>query len=937
LTPERFQQAEAIFKAACNLPDEERPSFVGQSCGTDSDLRDCVHRLLAHDVRATAAFQSPAAHAVRELADAMLDRPQPRRGIPDHIASYRVIRLLGEGGFGSVFLAEQQHPRRNVAVKVLRSAIATPSLHKRFQYEAQVLGRLHHPGIAQIYEAGTVVDTEGSEAFLAMEYVQGAPLDAFGNRLDIRSRLELFVRICDGVQYAHQKGVIHRDLKPANILVTDEGQPKILDFGVARITDPDAQAITMATSTGQIIGTLPYMSPEQVIGDPDGIDTRLDVYALGVVLYQLLSGTLPFTLGDCTILEAARRIREEPHRRLGSVVHSLRGDVETLVHKALEKDRDRRYQSAADLADDIRRFLAGKPIDARRDSFIYVLKKNLRRHWAVTSIAATVVLLLTVASVALTVLYRRAEAQTVVAEEQAARAESEAAVAQSVANFMAQTLSGAGPGVARGRDSTMLREMMDAAARRIDNGELKQAPAAELRLRRTIGDTYRQLAVYEPAERLLGSAVSMARVASSSENGDLPGALFAYGRLLEDQGRPSEAMERFQEVLELYGRMGSGDRGEMVHAQSAVASCLESLGRSLEALPIFSTALEMAQRIYEGDHSEVAAALNNVGGCMDSLGRPLEALPNYEAALAMYQRLFDGDHPSVAISLSNLGACLLSSGHPADALPRFEEALEMRRRLFADDHPDVARSLNNVASCLRTLGRPAEALPLLKESLDMWQRLLPGDHTDVAMAMSNVASSMNALGKPAEALPSYEGALAMWQRLYKADHPDVARGLNNVASCLQTLGRRDEALQHFEASLEMNRRLFGENHPHVARVLDNVAGCLYALGRPADALPRYEAALSVRKRLLPPGHLEIHISEAGLGIVLAELNRPQEAEVLLEASCTALISRPDAPAKHRRRALTSLVALYEALHAAEPEKGYGEKAAKWRSHLLEAK
>lgn len=383
MTPEQFQRVDEIFNAALAVDPAARPQFLAEACNGDAEIRREVEALLAFDAQPKAIFRTPAIAAGMQFTTNGLGGTsnQPPT-IPERIGSYRIQRVLGEGGFGVVYLAEQENPRRTVALKVLKPRAASPSALKRFEYEAQILGRLQHPGIAQVYEAGTSLVGECVQAWFAMEYVAGRPLDAYalGRRSDLRERLELLAQVCDAVQYAHQKGVIHRDLKPANILVDEHGRPKVLDFGVARTTDPDRDLTTLQTSIGQIIGTLAYMSPEQVVGDPAEIDTRSDVYTLGVILYQLLSGVLPHDFSSCSIVEATRRIREVEPPRLGVVNRACRGEIETIVTKAMEKQRLRRYQSAADLAADIRRYLAGGVIDAKRDSALYVLRKTLRRY-----------------------------------------------------------------------------------------------------------------------------------------------------------------------------------------------------------------------------------------------------------------------------------------------------------------------------------------------------------------------------------------------------------------------------------------------------------------------------------------------------------------------------------------------------------------------------
>lgn len=392
MTAERHKRVEAIFLAVAELPRDQWERVLAERCAGEPELESEVRSLLGFHARAD-QFLDDREIKVHGLA---LD-PGPDEALAPgtRVGEYSIVRLVGTGGMGHVYVAEQDRPRRTVAVKVIRRSMISHSLFRRFEHEAEVLGRLHHPGIAQIYEAGVAtIGTELPQPFIAMELVNGRSLtqhcDEHG--LNSRARLELLARVCDAVHHAHQRGIIHRDLKPANILVDEQHQPKVLDFGVARAADADLRVTTLQTSVGQLIGTLPYMSPEQVIGDPSELDTRSDVYALGVVLYELLTGKLPYDFRSRALPEAARLIRDEAPARLSTIDRTLRGDVETIVNKALAKDKARRYQSAADLAADIRAFLEGKPIAARQDSALYVLGTQMRRHKGAVAAGAAALL-----------------------------------------------------------------------------------------------------------------------------------------------------------------------------------------------------------------------------------------------------------------------------------------------------------------------------------------------------------------------------------------------------------------------------------------------------------------------------------------------------------------------------------------------------------------
>ena len=399
MSADRHERVGTIFAQARRLAAGERTTFLEEACAGDAGLRDEVKSLLAEHEESSGFLDT---ERLREKLGAIAaESVGPEAApVPERIGPFRILGVIGEGGMGTVYEAEQDDPKRRVALKVVRPGMVTRSLLQRFRHEAQVLGQLRHPGIAQIYQAGTAGEGPGGQPYFAMELVSGRPLPehAKTHDLGVRQRLELIARVCDALHHAHQKGIVHRDLKPANILVEDDGQPKVLDFGVARATDADIQTVTLRTNIGQLIGTLPYMSPEQASGDPARIDIRSDVYSLGVVTYELLTGRLPYPVAGKMVHEVVRVIQEEDPTRLSSIDRSLGGDVETILAKALAKEKEQRYQSAAEFAADIRYYLADQPITARPTSALYQLRKFARRN---TALVGGVTVGITVAFVAL--------------------------------------------------------------------------------------------------------------------------------------------------------------------------------------------------------------------------------------------------------------------------------------------------------------------------------------------------------------------------------------------------------------------------------------------------------------------------------------------------------------------------------------------------------
>ena len=438
-----YDLLKTIVGEALLLEPEHRESFLAGACGGDDSLLQEARALVGGGDAARSLFgdQLLPEGTLREA----LDEAESGPPVPQTLGPFRVVRRLAIGGMGAVYEAEQETPRRRVALKLLRHDVLGPGMEQRFRRETEVLGRLQHPGIAPLFEAGTVDTAEGRQPYFAMEFVEGRPLDEHANAhgLDTNARLALFARVCDAVQHAHDKGVIHRDLKPGNILVTETGEPKVLDFGLARVTDADLHELSLATEPGQIMGTLPYMSPEQVGGGAHALDLRSDVYALGVLLFELLAGRRPYEVRDVSLPEAARVIREEDATRLGTVDTTLRGDVETIVGKALEKDPARRYRSASELAHDIRRFLRHEPIGARPPSRWYLARKFVRRHRGLVAGAALAFVALGV-GLGLALRFGLREAETA---EQAQRAE-----------YRARVLAAAG---VLATDSRSAREFLD--------------------------------------------------------------------------------------------------------------------------------------------------------------------------------------------------------------------------------------------------------------------------------------------------------------------------------------------------------------------------------------------------------------------------------------------------------------------------------------------
>jgi non-specific serine/threonine protein kinase/serine/threonine-protein kinase len=695
-----------------------------------------------------------------------------------------------------------------------------------------------------------------------MELVAGPPItkycDAHG--LDLKARLDLFASVCHAVQHAHQKGIIHRDLKPSNILVAGVGavsdrdlsarpdpsrseaaptaQPKVIDFGIARAIENPRCGGTFITEQGQMIGTPEYMSPEQAAAQRD-IDTRTDVYSLGVLLYELLTGSTPVErtgapgLGGAGVMELQRLIceREPPTpstrvKTLGvkaaTVAHGrrtdpaalcrmLRGDLDWIVMKALDKDRERRYETVNSLAMDIRRHLSDEPVIARPPTASYRFRKFARRNrFALAAGVAMLVLLVGgVVGTSLGMFQAIAARDAALAAQAAEIKQRERA--EAINAFIRTTLQSSSPFEGGSQDMRVADAMMQ-AVKEIDAGAFKENPRTEAGLLETIAT------------------------------------------ILNGNGRADKALPLAERALALQQRLHAGDHPDRAASLLTQGLVLKNLGRVAEAEPLYHQALQIYERLYKGDHNRVARSLNALAEARMALGRAAEAEPLLQRALDISRRLFHGDDPVVAVSLNNLAQARQYLGRMAEAEPLYEEALEMNQRLFRDDHPDVADSLNNLAFARQALGCLEEAEPLYQQALAMNQRLFEGDHPYVARSLNNLAYLWRVAGRTSEAEPLYRQALEMHQRLYDGDHPTVAMGFNNVATAWTALGRAAEAEPLFQQAVDMSNRLYPGGHPESVLRMINLARCRAQLGRLAEALILAQHAADTATRVLPSEH-----------------------------------------------------------------------------------
>ena len=706
-----------------------------------------------------------------------LDTPSesPQR-LPEQIGPYRIEAVIGQGGMGTVYKAMQESPRRTVALKVVKRGVTSRSALKRFEYEAQTLGRLRHEHIAQIYEAGTHDDGEGGQPYFAMEYIAGAKTIteyAEDKQLGTRARLALFAHVCEAIQHGHQKGIIHRDLKPGNILVTGTGVPKVIDFGVARSTDSDMAVTTLRTDLGQLIGTLQYMSPEQCEADPEDIDTRSDVYALGMVLYELLTGSPAYSVRDAAIHEAVRIIREEEPTRLSSVSRQLRGDIETMSLKALEKDRDRRYQSAVELSQDIERYLNDEPISARPPGAIDHLLRFVRKHKAAATAAAMIALVLTGAVIAILVFAIEANAERKGAEAFAERAGMEATRATAVKDFLTSMLNSVKPANAQTMDTELMKLVLAGAGDNA-NADLSEQPLINAEVQQIIGNIYTTLGLYDDAVQHLESSHRLQSTHAGAEDPDTTRYRIALGLALL--------------------RSGDVDAAE---------------GHYLAALDLLETESESGT-----PNPDLFNLYNMISQLRSRQGRYADAEVYLQKSLDGRTLLLGEQHEHTLLVMNNLAVNLQRQGRLEEAEALHRTVLEERRSALGESHPDTIQSVNNMGGVLYLLNRVDESETYFRQAMELNRIVLGDEHTDTLRSMANMAVLLGTRNAHDEAEQLMREVLVIQTRTLGEEHIDTLNTRGMLGQVLTQLGRHDEAAELLVLTFHDRRRILGEDHPH---------------------------------------------------------------------------------------------------------------------------
>jgi serine/threonine protein kinase/tetratricopeptide (TPR) repeat protein len=931
----RDQSVMRIVDQAMEMSPAQRQQFLKTACGADTTLLEDVEALLNVDAEARCAFDD-GARQMRDVATAQ-------------IGPYRLLDVIGEGGMGVVWRAQQREPiRRVVALKLIKLGMDTGAVIARFESERQALAMMNHPNVARVFDAGA---TDTGRPYFVMEHVAGEPITTFCDRHNYtnRQRLELFVQACDAVQHAHQKAIIHRDIKPSNVLVAlQDGKPvvKVIDFGVAKAVSQQLTERTLFTEAGQLVGTPEYMSPEQAEMNALDIDTRTDVYALGVLLYELLTGALPFEASELRrkgFNEIQRIIRESdpprPSTRVSSLgapaqaevaarrgmepselAHELRGELEWIPLKALRKDRTQRYATATEFAQDVQNYLAQRPLIAGPESAAYRARKFLKRNRGPVIAAALVALALLGGIAATSVaLVGQSRAR---AEAERRRAESDA-----VNEFLTDdVLSAARPEHLPDKTvrDAIVSAMIDPAAAAVAT-RFKDKPLIEAAVRNSLGQTYCVIGRADLGEPHAAAALQIRRRLLGNDHPDTLMAMNNMAYVLEERGKLDEAEPLYREALEGRRRVLGDDHRDTTMSINNLAELLMTRGMLDQAEPLWREAIERQRRTLGNDHPETLTSIENLGALAVQRGNLGEAETLWRESLNGRRRVLGENHPETINSMNNVGYLLKLQGNLDEAEATWRDALARSRRVLGEDHPNTIGTLGNVAGLLLDQGKFDEAEPLHREVLDRATRVLGPEHPNTLMAIENLGRLIQRRGDLAAAEPVLRESLAGRRKILGNDHPDTLSSITNLGLVLLKDCKLAEAESLLRESVEISTRTNGPNDPTTFLAIDNLGYVLQSEQKFDEAEPLLADLFHRSREAKSDPKLAARMS-AQYGICLLKMHRYADGEAALRESRQRLLDA-------RATGAPEMASVVQALAQVCDETSRSQEAAAWRAEL----
>ena len=898
MTAPDFARVATVVAGVHGLDGTARAAYLDAACAGDPALRAEVESLLAQDA-ALPPLLATAGALVALAATADIESGAEAE-TPPAIGGYRLLGVLGQGGMGTVYRAAQTVPlHRDVALKLVRRGLDTDRIIARFAAERQTLALMDHPAIARVIDAGA---SDDGRPYFVMELVEGTPITTLceARRLALDDRLALFLAVCAGVQHAHPKGVIHRDLKPSNVLVRDQDGrlvPKIIDFGITKAIGDDTQG-TLLTKPGDVMGTPEYMSPEQAGVFESGVDTRTDVYSLGVILYELLTGTRPYVFTTGTIAEIQRVLADTPAPRPSAAAparrRELAGDLDNIVLKALAKAPADRYGSVEQFADDVRRHLDGLPVRARAATWTYRGAKFVRRHRAGVAAATAALLLLGGSAAMLGVQATRlaVERDRAVAAEQRARAE--ATTSSRVTEFLVDVFEVSDPSESRG-NSVTVREVLDRGAAQIDAG-LKDEPEIRATLQVAIGRVYQNLGLPRVAETLLETALAGRRAVLGDDHASVGESLDYLARLKREMGTSTEAEALYREALAIKRQTLGPAHPSIALTLNNLANAVRDRNAFAEAEALAREGLEMRRALLGDEHPDVAESLHDLSAVLWLKGDFVGAETQFRATLALDRKLHGDLHPVVVIDLNSLGQVLTERGLDEEAEAVLRQSHAGVTRLYPYEHRETAMSLRDIGVALVAQRRFDEGEALLREGLAIHQRISGRQSDGVWHCLLRLGRSRLARGDLEAAEALFREVLAIGRHLYGGADARVARALTSLAGVLRLRGGLDEARQLAQQAVDLYRAALGDEHRTTAQAIEERAAVTQARGELLEAEGGFREVLRIRRAVLPAGHAETGTALFQLGSVLHALRRTDEAAAALRESLA--IRRDALPAGH---------------------------------------